>query len=625
MSANLLYKAFEQPESISVSASELINDDRGYVNRPVCIIDNPYAVGESNASMRLALSVRPTSDLGMKAFHIWARCSNSAGDHNWPNYKSAVACPSGKWTRLSGDIAVPSGMTTVEEIGIGVHAACTFDVLDFELWDGTDATKAVASHTPYATQGHLEAVYATQASLKVQSDRITSEVSARAQTDEAVSALSTRVTQTESGITTEITNRTAAVNQAKSDAISSANANTANALKSYTKTADLGDTDAVKDAKKAGTDAQSNLDSYKATNDEVVASHTTSISQLSDSITSAVSGSTTYTAPDGTQKTNTLATKVSQTETDVITAIQDAAEAIAETKDAKDTANEAQATANATATLIRQYADGVLVAKTGAKVGALVNANGSFDVVTLTWADGVPSVAGTLSSFDDDSASFLAGLVRIVAGKATMAGNLNVNSITIDAGDGVAAMHGIISRLEATINGVTSSVSAGWEQDFGYGVTAIVGESTAHLASDKAELRVGDNHMTMTQDGLTVDRLSFSKPPAWTVGRAVEDKCRAVYCVHGGTVFMSVNTDNDWWSIDEWVNVGPSLFSDTTGDSTTGVPPSLRPAERIYFPAATYSGDLLKGYVGTDGSIWLYHSGSVANWSFSVSWPVGGA
>ena len=284
------------------------------------------------------------------------------------------------------------------------------------------------------------------------------------------------------------------------------------------------------------------------------------------------------------------------------------------------------ATADGTATLIRQYSGGVLVAKTGANVGALVNASGSFDVVTLTWSNGVPSVAGTLSSFDADSASFLAGLVRIVAGKATLPGNLKVNSITIDAGDGVAAMHGIISRLEATINGVTSSVSAGWEQDFGYGVTAIVGESTtAHLASDKAELRVGDNHMTMTQDGLTVNRLSFSKAPAWTVGRAVEGKCRAVYCVHGGTVSMSVNTNGDWWSIDGWVNVGPSLFSDATGDSTTGVPPSLRPGERVNFPAFTDMGDLLNGYVGTDGSIWLYHSGSVANWSFSVSWPVGGA
>lgn len=55
--------------------------------------------------------------------------------------------------------------------------------------------------------------------------------------------------------------------------------------------------------------------------------------------------------------------------------------------------------------MVRQYADGVLVAKTGAKVGALVNASGSFDVVALSWADGVPSVAGTLSSFDADSAT----------------------------------------------------------------------------------------------------------------------------------------------------------------------------------------------------------------------------
>ena len=299
-----------------------------------------------------------------------------------------------------------------------------------------------------------------------------------------------------------------------------------------------------------------------------------------------------------------------------------AASAVSTANAASSTAGDAKSTADSLATLIRADSTGITVGKSADgqtwSTGRTRMTDSAFQVLD--------KVGVTIAQLAEDGVSFLAGLVRIVAGKATLPGNLKVNSITIDAGDGVAAMHGIISRLEATINGVTSSVSAGWEQDFGYGVTAIVGESTtAHLASDKAELRVGDNHMTMTQDGLTVDRLGFSKSPTWTVGRSVEDKCRAAYCIQGGTVFLSVNTSGDWWSIDGWVNVGPSLFSDVTHDQTTGVPPSLRPAERIYFPASTYSGDLLKGYVGTDGSIWLHHSGSVANWSFSVSWPVGGA
>lgn len=50
-------------------------------------------------------------------------------------------------------------------------------------------------------------------------------------------------------------------------------------------------------------------------------------------------------------------------------------------------------------TLIRQYAGGVLVAYTGNPVGALVNAAGQYDIVSLTWADGEPTVGNTLASF----------------------------------------------------------------------------------------------------------------------------------------------------------------------------------------------------------------------------------
>ena len=50
-------------------------------------------------------------------------------------------------------------------------------------------------------------------------------------------------------------------------------------------------------------------------------------------------------------------------------------------------------------TLIRQYAGGVLVCKVGESVGALVNASGSFDVVSVTWSDNTPTVTGTLSTF----------------------------------------------------------------------------------------------------------------------------------------------------------------------------------------------------------------------------------
>lgn len=54
-------------------------------------------------------------------------------------------------------------------------------------------------------------------------------------------------------------------------------------------------------------------------------------------------------------------------------------------------------------TLIRQYANGVLVCKVGESVGALVNASGSFDVVAVTWSGNNPTVGGELAKFGQES------------------------------------------------------------------------------------------------------------------------------------------------------------------------------------------------------------------------------
>lgn len=59
-------------------------------------------------------------------------------------------------------------------------------------------------------------------------------------------------------------------------------------------------------------------------------------------------------------------------------------------------------------TLIRETTDGVLVAKVGQTVGALVNADGSFDVVEITgWNDGVPTLGDTTATFSSGGIEFL--------------------------------------------------------------------------------------------------------------------------------------------------------------------------------------------------------------------------
>ena len=66
----------------------------------------------------------------------------------------------------------------------------------------------------------------------------------------------------------------------------------------------------------------------------------------------------------------------------------------------------AQAEVTERQTLIRQFSGGVLAGYVGNAIAALVNAAGSFDVVEVAWANGVPSILGTLATFG-------ANLIRI--------------------------------------------------------------------------------------------------------------------------------------------------------------------------------------------------------------------
>ena len=54
-------------------------------------------------------------------------------------------------------------------------------------------------------------------------------------------------------------------------------------------------------------------------------------------------------------------------------------------------------------TLVRPYEDGVLVCKTGNSVGALVNADGSFDVTEVAWSYGTPTAGASIASFGESA------------------------------------------------------------------------------------------------------------------------------------------------------------------------------------------------------------------------------
>lgn len=116
-----------------------------------------------------------------------------------------------------------------------------------------------------------------------------------------------------------------------------------------------------------------------------VTDRNSAIEQSAESITSSVSATYATKTEVGQKADNStvtaLSTRVTQTEADVTTAITGV---------------------NGLNALVRQYADGVLVCRQGNTIGALVNADGSFDIVSVTWDGDTPTAGAVLTSFGAD-------------------------------------------------------------------------------------------------------------------------------------------------------------------------------------------------------------------------------
>jgi hypothetical protein len=410
---------------------------------------------EANQTFHVGLSTRGAS-ADSASLHATIGYRDAAGNVNWAN---SAPLPIGtSWGRAEATIVVPSGMTPLG-LYVAAYGTCP------ETWMaaptlsyGSPVTLASDAHTPYATQDHVAAGYATKAALRVTSDAVQSEVTERGRLAGRVGTLestsgdhTSRLAQLAASITSLVRGESTYTDpdgRSATSGVYSLVQQTRDSVTAlfggYTKTADLASTAAVRDAKQAGTDAASAASAAQGT---------------ADAAKSAASK-------------------------------------------AQSTADGAKSTADGLATMIRQDSSGVTVGK---------SADGK------TWSTGrtrmtadayqILDKAGTvITQVAKDGASFLAGLVRIVVGTGALPGNKTTDFISVDAGSGIAGLSGIISRLDAAIDGITSSVSAGWEQDFGYGVTAITRRSNtiasaAHLAPDKAELHVGDDRVAMTPDG----------------------------------------------------------------------------------------------------------------------------
>lgn len=532
-------------------------------NRPKPDADGVYLAGTSagvlygNGIVASALTENQIIHMGASLRGAGKGClkpyveyMDAAGNTNWVGFPNWT--PTDQWQRFEGSCVVPSGMTIT---GLGLNTSGATDDIEVAnpVWSyGSPVVLASSAHTPYATQDHVAAEYATKASLEVTDGKVAAEVTERGKLAGRVGTLesttgthTSRLEQLASSIRSLVKGESTYTDPDGASATSgiySLVTQTRDSVTAlfgdYTKTSDLASTQAVKDAKKAGTDAQATADAAQSTADSAKSTAQTAASDAATAKTNAASAVSTAnsastsaanavktantassTASSASSKSDSAVSTANSAKSTADAAKTSAASAVSTANSASSTAGAAKSTADSLATLIRADSTGVTVGKSADgktySTGRTRMTGSAFQVLDKAGA--------VITQLAADGASFLSGLVRIVAGKATLPGNKTVNSITIDSGGGVAVLRGIVSRISANLNGVTSSVSAGWEQDFGHGVTAIVRENahlesgkmvpermaSTHLASDKAELYVGDNSVKVTGDSFSLSHPEY--------------------------------------------------------------------------------------------------------------------
>lgn len=172
-----------------------------------CTITGASALAE-NQTVHMGASLRGSGKGALKPFVGY---KDAAGNVNWVGFPAWT--PTDQWQRFEGSCVVPSGMTPTR-FGFNTSKATgDMEVLNPAFSYGSPVCLASSAHTPYATQDHVSVTYATQASQKILSDSITSEVNARAKTDGAVSELSSKMEQTVNGINVSLDKLTATEKQ----------------------------------------------------------------------------------------------------------------------------------------------------------------------------------------------------------------------------------------------------------------------------------------------------------------------------------------------------------------------------------------------------------------------------
>ena len=218
----------------------------------------------------------------LKESHLRDLYFNTSNGHTWRWAKDGSTY---KWIQIEdadaikalADAAKAQTTADVKKRVFISQPTPPYDVGD--LWVGGSngdikkCKKAKTESQSYAASDwELASKYTDDSSLNDYKTEVSNTYSTKVEVQQTESTLEGKITAAESSsksyadglIEQEVSDRNTAI-QASADGI------TTSVSQNYTKTVDLANTDAVKAAKKAGTDAQSALNSYKTTNDAAVA------------------------------------------------------------------------------------------------------------------------------------------------------------------------------------------------------------------------------------------------------------------------------------------------------------------------------------------------------------------
>ena len=248
----------------------------------------------TNQTFHCGFSVNPGKD---DEFNMMLCYRDAAGSVNYA-FGTDTSAPAGKWTRVSHDVVVPSGMTVYQMVicnNGNASGSSGWKVTNPTLSLGSPVPLASSAHTPYATQDHLRSEYATKAALKVTSDAVTAEVTERGKLAGRVGTLestsgthASKLEQLATSIKSLVKGESTYTDpdgKSATSGVYSLVTQTRDSVTAlfgqYTKTADLASTQAVKDAKKAGTDAASAASAAQSTADTAKANAATAESAAS--------------------------------------------------------------------------------------------------------------------------------------------------------------------------------------------------------------------------------------------------------------------------------------------------------------------------------------------------------